>query len=53
MKPKISIGWFAIGVGLGAAFGAAGVLAMGPAVAFGAAGGVIAGMIFGRSPRCG
>jgi len=37
--------WIALGTGIGAAFGSAGVLPMGPAVAWGVAGGVVAALI--------
>jgi|GEM_PF-2591843 len=38
--------WLALGAGVGAAFGSAGVLGMGEAVAWGVAAGVIAGTLF-------
>jgi len=37
--------WIALGTGIGAAFGSAGVLPMGPAVAWGVASGVVAALI--------
>lgn len=37
--------WIALGTGIGAAFGAADVLPMGPAVAWGVAGGAVAALI--------